>query len=168
LLALDAKVKVTSKREERSVPLTDFFLDTGKTQVDSTREMVTEIFFSALSKNESSVSLRLAKRKSLALPILNVSVVVSADVKQKKFNHVKIALGPVAPTPFRAREAERILASTSITDGVMKEAARKAAQEANPRTSLLRGSEGYRREMVANLVERAIHKGLERLEVRHG
>jgi len=40
----------------------------------------------------------------------------------------------------------------------MKEAARKAAQEANPRTSLLRGSEVYRREMVANLVERAIIK----------
>jgi CO/xanthine dehydrogenase FAD-binding subunit len=50
----------------------------------------------------------------------------------------------------------------------MREAARKAAQEANPRTSLLRGSEEYRREMVANLVERGIRRGLERLEVRHG
>jgi len=110
----------------------------------------------------------LARRKSLALPILNVSVVVSADVKQKKFNHVKIALGPVGPTPLRAREAEGILTSSSITDGVIKEAARRAAQEANPRTSLLRGSGEYRKEMVKNLVERAIHQGLERLEARHG
>jgi carbon-monoxide dehydrogenase medium subunit len=168
LLALDAKVKVMSKQGERTVPMTEFFLDTGKTVVDSTREMVTEIFFSPLAGDESSVSLRLARRKALALPILTVSVVVSADVKQKKFNHVRIALGPVAPTPFRAKEAERILASTSISDGVMREAARKAAQEANPRTSLLRGSEEYRREMVANLVERGIRRGLERLEVRHG
>jgi len=98
---------------------------------------------------------------------LTVSVVVSADVKQKKLNHVRIALGPVAFNSFRAKEAERILASTSISMGD-EEAARKAAQEANPRQGLLRGSEGYRREMVANLVERAIHKGLERLEVRHG
>jgi carbon-monoxide dehydrogenase medium subunit len=168
LLALDAKVKVMRKQGEQIVPLTEFFLDTGKTIVDSTREMVIEIFFSPLAEDESSISLRLARRKALALPILNVSVVVSADLKQKKFNHAKIALGPVTSTPFRAKEAERILASTSISDGVMKEAARKAAQEANPRTSLLRGSEVYRREMVANLVERAIHKGLERLEVRHG
>jgi len=129
--------------------------------------MVTEIFFPVLAKNETSVSLRLAKRKSLALPILNVSVVVSADVKQKKFNHVRIALGPVAPIPLRAREAEGILASSPIADGVIKEAARKAAQEASPRTSLLRGSEEYRKEMVKNLVERAIHVGLERLEARH-
>lgn len=168
LLALDATVKVTSKKEERTIPMTEFFLDTGKTRVDSTREIVTEIFFPALAKNESSVSLRLAKRKSLALPILNVSVVVSADAKQKKFDHVKIALGPVAPTPLRAREAEGILASAPIGDRVIKEAARKAAREASPRTSLLRGSEEYRKEMVKNLVERAIHKGLERLEVKHG
>jgi CO/xanthine dehydrogenase FAD-binding subunit len=168
LLALDAKVKVMRKQGERIVPLTEFFLDTGKTVVDSTREMVIEIFFSPLAEDESSVSLRLARRKALALPILNVSVVVSADLKQKKFHHAKIALGPVAPTPFRAKEAERILASASISNEVMKEAARKAAQEANPRTSLLRGSEVYRKEMVANLVERAIHRGLERLEVRHG
>jgi carbon-monoxide dehydrogenase medium subunit len=168
LLCLDATVKVMNRKEERTIPMSEFFLDTGKTRVDSTREMVTEIFFRALAKNESSVSLRLAKRKSLALPILNVSVVVSVDMKQKKFNHVKIALGPVAPIPLRAREAEGILTFSPIADGVIKEAARKAAQEANPRTSLLRGSEEYRREMVKNLVERAIRRGLERLEVRHG
>ncbi|MCJ7785051.1 MAG: FAD binding domain-containing protein [Desulfobacterales bacterium] len=83
LLALDAKVKVMSKQGERTVPMTEFFLDTGKTVVDSTREMVTEIFFSPLAGDESSVSLRLARRKALALPILTVSVVVSADLKQK-------------------------------------------------------------------------------------
>src|SRR5512135_253647 len=44
LLALDAKVKVMSKKE-RTISMTEFFLDTGKTQVDSTREMVTELFF---------------------------------------------------------------------------------------------------------------------------
>ncbi len=168
LLALDANVKIVREKDERTIPMREFFLDTGKTRVDSTREMVTEIFFPAPTKNESSVSLRLARRKSLALPILNVAVVVSADAKKKKFNDVKIALGPVAPIPFRAREAEGILASAPISDEVIKEAARKAAQEASPRTSLLRGSEEYRREMVINLVERAIYKGLERLEVRHG
>jgi carbon-monoxide dehydrogenase medium subunit len=168
LLALDAKVKVKSKQGDRTVPLTEFFLDTGKTVVDSTREIVTEIFFSALAEDESSVSLRLARRKALALPILTVSVVVSADLEQKKFNRVRIALGPVAPIPFRPREAEQLLASASIADGVIRGAAKKASQEASPRTSLLRGSEEYRREIIANLVERGIRKGLERLEVKHG
>ena len=160
LLALDGKVRVMSTQGERTVPLTEFFLDTGKTVVDSTREIVTDIFFSPLTEGESSVSLRLARRKALALPILTVSVVVSADMRQKKFNRVRIALGPVASTPFRAREAEQLLASASIADEVIKEAARKAAQGANPRTSLLRGSEEYRREIIVNLVERGIRKGI--------
>jgi len=168
LLALDAKIKMKSKQGERTVPLTEFFLDTGKTVLDSTREMVTEILFSPLAEDESSVSLRLARRKALALPILTVSVVVSADLRQKKFNRVRIALGPVAPIPFRPMGAEQMLASASIADEVIKKATRKAAQEANPRTSLLRGSEAYRREIIANLVERGIRKGLERLEVKHG
>ncbi|MBM4340254.1 MAG: xanthine dehydrogenase family protein subunit M [Deltaproteobacteria bacterium] len=168
LLSLDAKVKVVSKQGERTVPLTEFFLSTGKTVVDSMREMVTEIYFSPLAEDESSVSLRLAKRKALALPILTVSVVVSANMKQRKFNRVKIGLGPVALIPFRPREAEQMFASAPLTDKVIKGAARKAAQEANPRTSLLRGSETYRREVVANLVERGIRQGIERLEVKHG
>lgn len=165
LLALNATATVASRQGERKVPLTEFFLDTGRTVVDSTREMVTGIFFPPLLGGESSISLRLARRKALALPILTVSVVISADMNKKKFNRVRIALGPVAPVPFRTTEAERILASASISDGVIREASHKAAQEANPRTSLLRGSEEYRREMVANLVERGIRRGLDRLEV---
>lgn len=167
LLALDAKVRIVGSQGERVVPLAGFFLDTGKTVVDSSREMVTGISFPALTAGESSVALRLARRKALALPILTVTVVVAADLKQKKFGQVRIALGPVAPVPFRAREAERLLSGASISPGVIRRAALEAAKESNPRTSLLRGSEEYRRDMVANLVERGIHRGVERLEGKH-
>ena len=167
LLALEANVRVADRQGERVVPMTEFFLGTGKTVVDGGREMVTEIFFTPLATGEASVSLRLARRKALALPILTVAIVMSADTKQKKFGGVRIALGPVATTPFRARQAEGMLTGASISEGIVKEAARAAAKESNPRSSLVRGSEAYRREMVANLVERGIHKGLERLEGKH-
>ena len=167
LLALEANVRVAGRQGERVVPMTEFFVDTGKTVVDSSREMVTEIFFTPLATGEVSVSLRLARRKALALPILTVAIVMSADTKQKKFGGVRIALGPVATTPFRARQAEGMLTGASISEGIVKEAARAAAKESNPRSSLVRGSEAYRREMVANLVERGIHRGLERLEGKH-
>jgi carbon-monoxide dehydrogenase medium subunit len=167
LLALDARVKVVSQRGERIIPFTEFFIDTGITAVDSTREMVTEISFPPLLENETSISLRLARRKALALPILTVSVILSANLKKKTFHYARIAVGPVAPIPFRAKEAENRLASAPIEDGVIKEAARKAGQESNPRTSLIRGSEEYRRAIVANLVERGIRKGIEGLEGKH-
>lgn len=167
LLALEAGVKVVSKKGERRISLLEFFIDTGRTAVDSNREMVTEISFPALTENETSVSLRVARRKALALPILTLSVVLSADLKKKAFRYARIALGPVAPVPFRAQGAEKLLTSALITDGIIKETAQKAAQESNPRTSLLRGSEEYRRAIIANLVERGIREGIEHLEGKH-
>jgi len=164
LLALNAQVKVVNKKGERIIPLAEFFIDTGKTAVDSSREILTEVSFPALKKGETSISLRLARRKALALPILSLAIVLSADLAKRKFKYARIAMGPVGPIPFRARETENLLAGAPISEAIIKEAAQKAAQESNPRTSLLRGSEGYRRNMVANLVERGIRIGIERLE----
>ena len=168
LLALNAKVRVLSKKGERIISLTNFFKGPGKTAVDSASEIVTEVLFPALKEGETSLSLRLAKRKALALPILVASLVLSADLKEKRFHYVNIALGPVAPVPFRAIETEQYLASAPIREEVIKEAARKAAQESNPRTNPLRGSGAYRKDMVAALVERGIQQGLHALEVQHG
>ena len=168
LLALGASVKVVSRLGERTIPLTAFFMGPGKTVLDITSEILTEISFPALRGNEASATLRLAKRKALALPILTVSVVVSVDGEKKRFDHVNIALGPVAPVPFRASDAEGVLASAPISDELIRKAAQRAAEESNPRSNPLRGSETYRRDMVAVLVERGISKGLDRLEVKHG
>lgn len=168
LLALNAKVKVLSKKGERTIPLTEFFEGPGKTALDHHSEIVTEILFPALKEGETSLSLRLAKRKALALPILVASLVLSVDLEKKRFHYVNIALGPVAPVPFRAREAEQVLGAAPISEKVIKEAAQKAAQEANPRTNPLRGSGSYRKEMVAALVERGLKQGLHALEVQHG
>jgi len=167
LLALDASVKVVSPMGERTIPFHELFVDIGKTLIDSTKEIVTEIFFPVLGETQVSLTLRLARRKALALPILTVAMVLSADLTKRRFREVRIALGPVAPVPMRPKEAETLLASSPITDEVIQKAALKASQESNPRTSLLRGSEDYRRAMIANLVERGIRKGIERLEGRN-
>ena len=82
LLALNARVKVLSKKGERTIPLTEFFKGPGKTVLDSASEIVTEILFPALKEGETSLSLRLAKRKALALPILVASLVLSADLQR--------------------------------------------------------------------------------------
>ena len=164
LLALNAEVTILNKKGVRTIPLTEFFMDTGKTAVDSSREIVTEISFPGLKKGEASISLRVARRKALALPILTLAIVLSADLARRKFRHARIAMGPVGPVPFRAKEAESLLTDAEINEDLIRDAARKVAQTSSPRTSLLRGSEAYRRDLVANLVERGIRMGMERLE----
>jgi carbon-monoxide dehydrogenase medium subunit len=167
LLALGAVVKLATATGERTIPLNDFFVDIGKTAIDGTRGLITEILIPAQKRGETSVYLRLASRRALALPILAVCVVLSADLKKKRFLHSSIALGPVARTPIKAVEAAELLKDAPIEEKVIREAARKAAQASEPRDSLLRGCSDYRKAMVQNLVERGIWKCLERLEGAH-
>ena len=79
---------------------------------------------------------------------------------EETFRETTLALGPVAPTPYRARPAENILRGAALTREVIREAAAAAVQECSPRESLLRGSCDYRQEMIQVLVRRSIQKAL--------
>ncbi len=168
LLALDGSVKIMSRQGVRSVPLAELFTGVGRTTIDSTKEIVTEISFPGLKTGEASAAMRLAKRKTLVLPILTVAIVIGVDPGTKTFTKARIAVGPVTTTPFRCKAAEEILAGSPVGDEVIKKAAADAAKSANPRTSLIRGTSEYRKAMVAVLVERGIALALKRLEENNG
>ena len=164
LLALNAEVLVASGRGERRIPLAKLFTGVGQSRIESTREMVIEIVFPAQKKGEGSAAFRLAKRSALALPILTAAAWVATDRKAGRFVKARIAVGPVAITPLRCVDAEKVLAGALISDDVIKRAAQEAVGAAHPRTSLIRGSREYRQAMVAVLVERAIKAALQRSE----
>ena len=168
LLALDGSVTIRGRQGERSIPLAELFTGVGRTTIDSTKEIVTEISFPGLGKREASAAMRLAKRKTLVLPILTVAVVIGVDPGAKTFAKARIAVGPVATTPFRCKAAEEILAGSPVGEEVIRKAAADAAKAANPRTSLIRGTSEYRKAMVAVLVERGIATALKRLEESNG
>lgn len=168
LLALDGSVTIRGRRGERTILLAELFTGIGRTKIDSTKEIVTSISFPALGKGEASAALRLAKRKTLVLPILTVAVAVGTDPGRKTFTKVRIAAGPVATTPMRCKKAEAVLEGSPIGEAVIRKAAAEAEKAANPRTSLIRGTSEYRKAMVAVLVERGITAALKRLEENNG
>lgn len=160
LLALNGKVKIVSRAGEREIPLTEFFLGQGQTALDCSREIMTQIRFPALQKNQGGCFLRLGTRKALALPILVSAAVVTIDPEKKIIKDAAIAIGPVAPIPFRALKTEAKLRRAPISRGSLEMAAQSAFEEANPRSSLLRGSLEYRKEMVKVFVKRGLSRAL--------
>jgi aerobic carbon-monoxide dehydrogenase medium subunit len=156
LLALNATVKILSETGERTVPLTEFFLDQGRTETDPYREILTEIRFPALKENQGGCFLRLSKRKALSLPILALAAVVTVDASRRVFEDVRLAIGPVAPIPFRPAKAEAMLRRAPLSLETLQMAGESAFLEANPRSSSLRGSADYRKEMVKVLVRRGL------------
>lgn len=160
LLALDASVIIASKGGERVVPLTKFFLDTGKTILDYRREILTRIEFNALKEHHGCCYLRLSQRKALALPILVCGVLVKVDKKRRVIEEAAIALGPVAPVPIRAIRVEEKLRGSPVSKETIEAAGAIAVEESNPRDSLLRGSSPYRKEMAKVFVKRGLQKAL--------
>jgi carbon-monoxide dehydrogenase medium subunit len=75
----------------------------------------------------------------------------------------RVALGPVAPIPFRSTGAEAILSGLAIHDvDGLRAAADAVSGEACPRDSCLRGSAEYRCIVAGNLAYRALQVALER------
>jgi carbon-monoxide dehydrogenase medium subunit len=160
LLALDASVTIASKDGERVVPLTEFFLDAGKTILDFRREILTRIEFNALKEHHGCSYLRLSQRKALALPILACGVLVKADKKRRVIEEAAISLGPVSPIPFRAKRVEEKLRGCPVNKETIELAGAMIFEECNPRDSLLRGSSLYRKEMAKVFVTRGLQNAL--------
>ncbi len=161
LLALDAEVEIASPVGLRREPLGSLFLDVGLCRVNPTGELVTKVLLRALGEDQGTAFERLAKRRALALPMLNVAAVVT--VKGGLFQDTRLAMGPVAPVPFRARKAEAFLASKPVNRESIAQAARLASEEAEPRSSVLRGSREYRKEMVTVFARRALERASAKL-----
>jgi carbon-monoxide dehydrogenase medium subunit len=156
LMALESEIKVVSKGSERWMALEDAYRDIGVSAVDPSREIVTEIRFRKPGKHGLTGFFRMARRKALILPSLNGAVVLVFDAALGRVERARIALGPVAKRPYRARTAEACLESGMLSAELIAEAARIAAEEAEPRTSPLRGSGAYRKEMVRLYLGRTI------------
>ena len=158
LLALEAQIKVVSKTGEHWIPIEETYRGVGRSSIDSTREVATELRFRILGGRRRTKFFRMSRRKALTLPILNGAVAILWGSPANRIQKARIALGPVAEKPFRARKAEAYLESAEIAPESILEAARIASEEAKPRTSLLRGTDLYRKEMIRLYLVRALRE----------
>jgi CO/xanthine dehydrogenase FAD-binding subunit len=156
LAALGAEIRVVSQAGERWISMEDAYLDVGQSAIDASGEIATEIRFRKPGIGVQTRFFRLSKRKALALPVLNGAVLLLSDPASKRIRKARIALGPVAAKPLRAIRTEAYLESGEVSPELVEEAARIAAEEANPRTSLLRGSAPYLKAMVRLFLARTI------------
>ena len=74
----------------------------------------------------------------------------------------RIALGAVAPTVFRAKEAEALIIGETLTEERVDEAAQKAKELSDPIDDL-RASADYRRDMVQVLTRRLLNQAWQSL-----
>ena len=156
LAALAAKAVIDDGTTCREVLVEDLYAEVGQCKVNPTKEIVTSLLVPVQTKRQGSAFVRLDQRKALALPMLNVAVLVQLDESGERFEWARIIMAPVGPGPVRGVEGEALLAGAPAGREAILQAAKAAAKQANPRSSALRGSREYRLGVLPVLVKRAL------------
>lgn len=160
LLDLDAIVDLVSDAGERSLPLAGFLLDPGQTALRP-GEIVQRVRFAPLPPEARSLFLRLGNRRGMLISVVSVALVLEVG-DDELVRDCRIALGAVAPTAIRCREAETILLGRRVDARLIDEAAAAAAAACSPIDDV-RASAAYRRHGVRVMVRRGLRQlaGLE-------
>jgi carbon-monoxide dehydrogenase medium subunit len=154
-VALEAEARIVDGEGIRWRPVETLFEGPGVSAVDPTRQIVTHLRFPRPRPGWGSAWRRVGRRPSLVLPILNCAATLQLG-PAGRIERALLALGPVAPRPFRARSAEAFLLGRPPTPETFEEAARIAQREANPRSSVMRASREYRLAILPAMVSEAL------------
>lgn len=155
LLVYDAQIVTARFGRGRVIPLNEFFLAPGLTQL-SADEFIYEIQIPRMSPRTKSVFLKLGNRQAMAIAVASLALRLSLDEKGQ-VNQARIALGSVAPTPLRAYQAEAILQYNPLNEKTILLASQVACQSISP-ISDMRATAEYRSRMVAVLTYRALDR----------
>ena len=152
LVALNARVKLVSAKGERELPVEKFFV---APQSESEREIalrpdeiLTEILVPPAA-NVRNATYEVRQRETLDWPLVTASVALT--MKGTAVASARVVLGHVAPTPWRATEAEKVLAGKGLSAAVIQKAAEAAVTGATP---LSRNA--YKVQLVRAAVRRAL------------
>jgi len=118
LAALEAKVQVTGKDGDRTIPFADFHrLPDGTPEVDTnlkSGEVITSIDLPAKGFADHHAYLKIRDRQSYAFAL--VSVAAALELSGGTVTDVRLALGGVAHKPWRNKQAEALLTGKSATE----------------------------------------------------
>ena len=155
LVALDAVVEIEGKSSRREIPLDSFHRLPGDTpqreSVLEPGEMIIAVRLPAEAAHFAAHARYLKVRERTSYAFAVVSAAAALRFEGGKIAEARLALGGVAPKPWRAREAEQILAGKPAGEPVFHRAAEVALAAAKPS-----GDNGFKIELARRIVVRAL------------
>jgi xanthine dehydrogenase YagS FAD-binding subunit len=134
LVALDAAVHLQSLSGTRVLPLADLYRLPGDRPdletVLEPGELITAVELPPSLANSRSTYRKVRDRASYAFALVSVAAVLK--VEDGTVKDVRLALGGVAPKPWRARKAEDALRGGSATEAAFRAAAEAELADAVP------------------------------------
>jgi xanthine dehydrogenase YagS FAD-binding subunit len=153
LIAMGAKVEITSSKGKREVLLEEFIVPPMvNLKAENTLgadELITDIRIPALAPATKSCYVKQGEKETFDWPIAEVAAVLEMDGNTCR--KASIVLGAAAPIPHRAPEAEAALKGQAVTAEVARKAAQAALKSATPMSQ-----NGYKLKVFEAIIVRAI------------
>ncbi len=146
LAAFDAQIHMVGKDGERSLGVVDFYH--AMRNALAPNEIITEIRIPRPPSENRQVFIKHRVRESIDFAIVSVGLVA---VFEEGLSAVRMALGAVAPGPYRAPTSEAFLAGKAVNHETAKTAAELAVADAVPLSK-----NAYKIEIAKTLIKRAL------------
>jgi len=158
LIALKAEVVLTSKKNERVLPLEEFLAGPYKTKIEA-NELLTKIKIPLLGDHYYTDFQKIGRRKALSIARLSLALVTKID-KKGIFHDTRVTPGSATPYPQSFPESEKTINGRSIFNIDLEEISKITSNEMVFITGE-RWSTPYKKPTIAVLVKRALKKIIE-------
>jgi OHCU decarboxylase len=148
LLVYGAELVLVSVRGERRVPYDNFHTGYRKTQC-AADEVIQFVCLPRQFSDYRAYTRKIGSRNAQA--ISKVCLAALGRVAEGVIEDIRLAVGSVAPIPFRLTETEKVLHGKRIDPALILLAKKTVAREIQPIDDI-RSSARYRRAVTANLV----------------
>ena len=153
LVALDAKVRITGPKGARVAPLSSFFVLPAASLVKETvlqpGEIVTEVVLEKPAAGTRSAYRKVRDRGAFDFALAGAAIALT--MAGGKVSAARIVLSGVAPTPWRAVEAEKAVVGQSLDAAVAAAAGAAAVKGASPLSD-----NGYKVPLARGVVEETL------------
>lgn len=153
LLALDAKVELSSQAGKRVVELGDFIVGNRQT-TRQPHELLTAVLIPAWKPDTRTTFLKLGSRRYLVISVAMVAATVEVDAQQTVARGA-VAVGACSPVARRLRDLERRLIGHPLDKGI-GDVLRPTDLDVLAPIDDVRGSAAYRNVAAFQLVRRAL------------
>ena len=151
VIAYGGRFRVAGSRGAREIDAGEFFQMPNQNlygeSVLQPDEIITHVLLPAPGQKSASYEVRFKQSHDWPLAAASVNLVMSGSTVKS----ARVVMGAVAPVPWRAQAAERVLAGKAITEAIAAEAATAAVTGARPMSG-----NAYKVQIAKTAVKRAI------------
>ncbi|CBZ03171.1 xanthine dehydrogenase FAD-binding subunit XdhB [Clostridium botulinum] len=161
LFALNSKLRLKSKNDERIVKIKDFYIGPGRVGIRKDEILISIIIEKKDYENKYGNYIKFASRNAMDIALMGVAVLV--EVKNKKFEDLRIALGVSGPTPIRCEIAEAEGKHMKVTDENIRLIGNLALKSSKA-IDFWNASKEFKEHLIQELTYRGLKESVKRAE----